>query len=143
MANFKAKDGITVGINGIKFSDGSIQTASASTFAALTVSFNNSNATSNKVVALNSNTETILATTKNLSYIDKIVGVFDANNRTVALGSIEYNGWNWTPEQSLFLGDNGDIVTTSTIDGAVFSLKIGYAISPTKIFVKIGTPVIL
>jgi hypothetical protein len=43
----------------------------------------------------------------------------------------------------LGLGDNGNIVTTSTIDGATFSLKIGYAISSTKAFIKIGTPVVL
>ena len=53
------------------------------------------------------------------------------------------NSWSWTPEQSLFLGNNGQIVTTSTIDGAAFSLKIGYAVTPTQVFVKIGTPIIL
>jgi len=41
------------------------------------------------------------------------------------------------------LGGNGSIVTTSNVDGATFSLKVGYAITPTKAFIKIGTPVVL
>lgn len=109
----------------------------------LVVTFNNDTGDVHKVVALNANGETIVATTKNIDFIDRIVGVLDADDHTVSFGVIQYNSWSWTPEQSLFLGDNGDIVTTSTIDGAVFSLKIGYAINATKIFVKIGTPVIL
>lgn len=110
---------------------------------ALVVTFANDTANVHKIVALNANAETILATTKNLEYIDRIVGILDADDHTVSFGVIEYNGWNWTPEQALFLGDNGEIVTTSTIDGALFSLKVGYAVNATKIFVKIGTPVIL
>jgi len=110
---------------------------------ALVVTFDNDTGDVHKIVALNANAETIAATTKNLDFIDRIVGVLDSDDHTVSFGVIEYNGWNWTPEQSLFLGDNGSIVTTSTIDGALFSLKIGYAINSTKIFIKIGTPVIL
>jgi hypothetical protein len=110
---------------------------------ALVVTFNNDTGNVHKIVALNANGETIVATTKNIDFIDRIVGILDSDNHTVSFGVIQYNSWSWTPEQSLFLGDNGDIVTTSTIDGAVFSLKVGYAINATKIFVKIGTPVIL
>lgn len=109
----------------------------------LDVKYTNSTASSYKVIALNSNAEMILATSKNLTFIDRIVGVLDSTNNTVAFGVVENNSWSWTPEQSLFLGDNGEIVTTSTIDGAAFSLKLGYAINQTKMFVKIGTPVIL
>lgn len=109
----------------------------------LDVKYTNSNANSYKVIALNANAEMILATSKTLTFIDRIVGVLDSTNNTVAFGVVENNSWSWTPEQSLFLGDNGEIVTTSTIDGAAFSLKLGYAINQTKMFVKIGTPVIL
>ena len=90
-----------------------------------------------------SNGETILASALQLTQVDKILGVLNNSGQTITFGSITNASWTWTPEQSLYLGDNGNIVTTSTIDGATFSLKIGYAISSTKAFIKIGTPVVL
>jgi hypothetical protein len=109
----------------------------------LNIVFNNSNASSYKVVVINANSETILASALELTQADKVVGVLDANTETVTLGTLTNPLWTWSPGQELYLGSNGDIVTTSTINGAQFSLKIGYALSSTKVFVKIGTPVVL
>ena len=109
----------------------------------LNVIFTNNNATQYKLVALNANGETILASSLDISQVDKILGVLDDESETVTFGSITNPIWTWTPEQSLYLGSNGAIVTTSTIDGAAFSLKIGYAISGIKAFIKIGTPIVL
>jgi hypothetical protein len=109
----------------------------------LNVVFTNNNASSYKMVALNVTGETILASSLQLTQIDRILGVLNNAGQTVTFGSVTNPSWTWTPEQSLYLGDNGNIVTTSTIDGAAFSLKIGYAISSTKAFIKIGTPVVL
>ena len=95
------------------------------------------------MVALNVSGETILASALQLTQVDKILGVLNNSGQTVTFGAITNPSWTWTPEQSLYLGDDGNIVTTSTIDGAAFSLKIGYAISSTKAFIKIGTPVVL
>jgi hypothetical protein len=109
----------------------------------LNVNFTNNNATQYKLVALNANGETILASSLEIGQIDKVLGVLDNVGETVTFGAITNPSWTWTPEQSLYLGSNGNIATTSTIDGAAFSLKIGYAISATKAFIKIGTPVVL
>ena len=109
----------------------------------LNVVFTNNNASTYKMVALNVSGETILASALQLTQIDRILGVLNNSGQTVTFGSVTNPSWTWTAEQSLYLGDNGNIVTTSTIDGAAFSLKIGYAISSTKAFIKIGTPVVL
>lgn len=109
----------------------------------LNVVFDNSNATQYKIVALNANGETVLATSLSIEQIDRVLGILDDVGETVTFGAITNPSWTWTPEQSLYLGSNGTIATTSTIDGAAFSLKIGYAISSTKAFIKIGTPVVL
>jgi hypothetical protein len=109
----------------------------------LNVQFENNNATAYKLVALNANAETILASSLDLTQVDRILGILDNDEETVTFGTITNPAWNWIPEASLYLGANGNIVTTSTVDGATFSLKIGTAISATQIFVKIGTPVIL
>jgi hypothetical protein len=119
------------------------QANSVTVTESLNVQFENNNAVQYKVVALNQNAETVLASTLELSQVDRILGILDDSEQTVTLGTITNAEWAWTPEASLYLGANGSIVTTSTIDGATFSLKIGTAISATQIFVKIGTPVIL
>jgi hypothetical protein len=118
-------------------------TGGAGATESLNVNFNNSTATQYKIVALNANAQTVLATSLEISQIDRVLGVLDNVGETVTFGAITNPSWTWTPEQSLYLGSNGTIVTTSTIDGAAFSLKIGYAISSTKAFIKIGTPVVL
>lgn len=118
-------------------------TGGAGATESLNVVFDNSNATQYKIVALNANAETVLATSLEIGQIDRVLGVLDNAGETVTFGAITNPSWTWTPEQSLYLGSNGSIATTSTIDGAAFSLKIGYAISSTKAFIKIGTPVVL
>jgi len=109
----------------------------------LNVEFENSTGIAYKVVSLDATANTVLASSLDLTQIDKILGVLDSSGETVTFGSITNPSWTWTPEQSLYLGSNGDVVTTSTINGAVFSLKLGYAISATKAFIKIGTPIVL
>jgi hypothetical protein len=109
----------------------------------LNVQFSNSTGATYKVVALDSTANTILASASDITQVDKILGILDSSGQTVTFGSITNPSWTWTPEQSLYLGSNGDVVTTSTINGAAFSLKLGYAISATRAFIKIGTPIIL
>ena len=109
----------------------------------LNVEFNNSSGVVYKVVALNVSANTVLASALDLTQVDKVLGVLDVSGETVTFGSITNVSWAWTPEQSLYLGSNGDIVATSTVNGAAFSIKIGYAISATKAFIKIGTPIVL
>ena len=109
----------------------------------LNVQFDNSTGATYKVVALDSTANTVLASALDITQVDKILGVLDSSGETVTFGSITNVSWTWTPEQSLYLGSNGDVVTTSTINGAAFSLKLGYAISATKAFIKIGTPIVL
>lgn len=109
----------------------------------LNIVFQNLTGSEHKLVVLNNNAQTVPATVLDVNHANRVVGILDANNEVVTFGAITNLSWNWTPEQSLYLGSNGDIVTTSTIDGATFSLKIGYAISATQTFVKIGTPVLL
>ena len=109
----------------------------------LNVEFDNSTGVVYKVVALNATANTVLASASDITQVDKILGILDSSGQTVTFGSITNPSWTWTAEQSLYLGSNGDVVTTSTINGAAFSLKLGYAISATKAFIKIGTPIVL
>ena len=109
----------------------------------LNIVFPNLTGSEHKLVVLNNNAQTIPATVLDVNHSNRVVGILDANDEVVTFGAITNPSWTWTPEQSLYLGSNGNIATTSTIDGAAFSLKIGYAISSTIAFIKIGTPVVL
>lgn len=117
--------------------------ATAAANNSLDLRFDINNATDYKVVALDNNANTILASSKVLTQIRRVVGVQKPGGEVVGYGVITNPSWNWSVNQELFLGDNGDLVTTSTIDGAAFSLHIGAAVTPTKVFVQIGTPVAL
>jgi hypothetical protein len=144
-ANVVAGNNITVTSNGTHITINSTATGSGGSGAgdSLNLLFTNNNAVPYKLVALNANAETILASSLELSQVDKVLGILDIDGETVTSGVISNPLWTWNPEQSLYLGANGSIVSTSTVDGAAFSLKIGTAISATQIFVKIGIPVIL
>lgn len=109
----------------------------------LNLQFTNANAVTYRMVSLNSSAQTVLASSLDIGQVDKVIGMLDSDGETVAFGVVTNPSWSWTPEQSLYLGSNGTIVTTSTVDGAAFSLKIGTAISSTQAFIKIGTPIIL
>ena len=141
--NVVAGNNITVTSNGTHITINSTATGSGSAGQSLNLLFDNSNADAYKVVSLNPNAETILASALDISQVDKVLGVLDDEGETITFGVITNPSWNWTVEQSLYLGANGNIVTTSTVDGAAFSLKIGTAISATQAFIKIGTPIIL
>lgn len=109
----------------------------------LNLQFTNANAVTYRMVSLNSSAQTVLASSLDIGQVDKVIGMLDSDGETVAFGVVTNPSWSWTPEQSLYLGSNGTVVTTSTVDGAAFSLKIGTAISSTQAFIKIGTPIIL
>ena len=121
-------------------------TASGGTASAnnsLDLLFNNNNATDYKIVALDNNANTILASSLDLTQIRRVIGITKPGGEVVSYGVITNPNWSWTPNQDLFVGDAGNISTTSTINGAAFSLGIGVAISATKIYVHLGTPVAL
>jgi hypothetical protein len=150
MADFKLKQGLRLGRNGfITFSDGTTQSTANSgsgggggSSESLTTTITNS-ASSFKVVSLTTSSETTLASTTNISHANKVVGIIDASGKTVTFGTISNADWTWSPNQILYLGSDGNLVTTSTIDRATFSQKIGVALTSTKMLVQIGSPIIL
>lgn len=143
VANVIAGNNVTISSNDTHITINSTATGGGTAGESLNLLFDNDNATEYKVVSLNANAETIVASSLDGTQVDKVLGVLDDNGETIAFGIITNPAWTWIVEQSLYLGANGDIVTTSTIDSAVFSLKIGTAISSTRAFIKIGTPIIL
>lgn len=96
-----------------------------------------------RVVYANEDNEVLYADKDDLDTMKNIVGVTtqaavindDINVRT--LGVMEDNSWNWNmlSDTSLFLGDDGVIQQGPPVGNVV---RIGFAISPTSIFVRLG-----
>lgn len=51
--------------------------------------------------------------------------------------------WDWTPQQPIYLGENGLMTQTPPEPGgtAVFSVEVGFAQSPTTMMVRVGTSI--
>lgn len=99
-----------------------------------------------KVVRANSLGKAVYASADNLSDANKVLGVAINSALTAdtvnvrAEGFLENPYWNFTPNQNLFLGLNGEITSSPSI--GAFSNTIGYALTTTKIFIKIGRSII-
>lgn len=74
----------------------------------------------------------VIGVTKTASLAGEIVQV-------VTSGVVENAGWSWVPGEALYLGLNGQITPAQV--GAV-SLYVGYAMTPTSMFVRIGRAIL-
>lgn len=81
------------------------------------------------------------ASSNNISDINKVSGMSlmsgttDGEIHVQLFGEVENTGWNFIPNQDLYLGIDGEITPNLT---GLFVNHVGYAITPTKIFLKIG-----
>lgn len=78
---------------------------------------------------------------------DGVVGITTTAVSMGALVTIQYGealsdgSWAWTPGQPIFLGVNGVLTATAPSSGAV--VRVGRAVSATKIIVEIEQPIVL
>ena len=59
--------------------------------------------------------------------------------RVRACGSVQFDGWNWTPGAPVFVGRNGDLTQTPPATGFVQS--VGMALGRDVLWVHIGTAI--
>lgn len=87
----------------------------------------------------------VYASSDNLSTMEGVTGItlnaasLSASVNVRTGGEVSDSGWSWTSGQDLFLGLNG--VMTHTPPTAGYALCVGWAISPTSIFLKFETPI--
>lgn len=76
----------------------------------------------------------------------KVVGLV---SKTVVAGKLvrvannellENNSWSFVPEAPVFLGLNGEVTQQPFL--GTFVLQLGHAVTPTKIFVRVGISVL-
>lgn len=87
------------------------------------------------------------ASSADASHYSRVVGIsvgaasLGAAVEVQSSGPMEELGWSWIPGQDLWLGSNG-LLTQTYPAGAAFSQRLGFALSPTRIWVDISEPVL-
>jgi len=100
-----------------------------------------------KIVTSDGSGNAIYASNATAAHAYKVIGMNDnsANSgesvRVITEGNVTNSTWTWTPGSALYLSTSGEI--THTVPTTGFALKIGMAITATKIFIRIEAPVIL
>jgi len=83
----------------------------------------------------------------NLSHLGRVVGISlnaasDGDDVEVLIfGYIEFNGWNFDISAPVYLSTDGLITQTQPTTG--FSQIVGFAESPTRLFINLREPIIL
>ena len=102
----------------------------------------------NRLTRLNTSDQAVYASADQIAHAGLVFGMTlgaAASGADVDLmrsGELEEVSWNWTPGLPVYLGLNG--VPTQTLPlTAVFSLVIGFPITPTKLVISIREPIIL
>jgi hypothetical protein len=94
------------------------------------------------LVTTNDDGEVIYIDNKNPLHLNRLIGI-STNAATIGMsvniqsgGYLEHGGWTFTPDEPLFVGENGAIIQTLNGD-AVFQQIFGYALTPTQILIRI------
>jgi hypothetical protein len=100
-------------------------------------------------------TRAIINTASGIAYADasdpahiaRVVGVTTASAAGGAPVTFQSSGritepsWTWTPDSDIFLGLNG-LLTQSIPGTAAFAQRLGFALSPTEMWVELGEPIV-
>lgn len=119
---------------------------SAGTSNQFEISCNSGSAlSSNRILALTGSNTVIYADKDVLSHTDSIVGISKTSTSgagqvitVITQGLVSEPSWTWTPEQPLFLSTNGFLTHSPPTSGS--SLYLGYAVTTSSIFLRIGEP---
>ena len=100
-------------------------------------------------VALDNFGHEIPADVSNSAHVSRVVGLKVANGDVVTTGIVENLGWSWTANDTIYVGTASspaganNLTILPSVQDAFFSVPVCIAFTPTKIFVRVGTSVIL
>lgn len=101
----------------------------------------------NRIVVLDATEKAFYANKSDLTNAEKILGVtmgaasLGANVTIQTYGEMEDSSFNFTLNQSIYVGLNGQMTQTPPTTG--FLRSIGFPITATKLFIDLGVPIIL
>lgn len=98
-----------------------------------------------KSVTTDVNGELVYADSANASHYFKTCGITETsatvgNNANVRYdGIVKNDGWSFTPELPVFLGESGNV--TQNPESGVFLLQLGHAVTANTVYIEIKTPI--
>lgn len=98
-------------------------------------------------VVLSGASGAVHASADNADHAARVIGITlgaatTGNPVTVqATGRITELSWTWTPDDDIYLGLNG-VLTQTIPPTAAFAQRVGYAVTPTSMWVDITEPVV-
>lgn len=101
-----------------------------------------------RVVTLDSNGALKYATCTDAAHAGRVIGITthaaSAGDQcgVQTFSTMDESSWNLTPDQPLFLGADGTLVAAPPPDAA-FVMVVGFAISPTVLFISLREPILL
>jgi hypothetical protein len=101
-----------------------------------------------RVVTLDSNGDLKYATCTDAAHAGRVIGITThaadagAPCSVQTFSTMNESSWSWTPDQPVFLGADGALVSAPPPDAA-FVMVVGFAISPTVLFISLREPILL
>lgn len=96
-----------------------------------------------QLIATDADGDAIYATSANPAHINRVLGVSTRAGLDIKVrseGVVENPGWNWSPEALLWVGLDG-VITEDPGTGA-FTQAVGFAKTPTSIYVRLAKGVL-
>lgn len=103
-----------------------------------------------RIVLFNASEELIYADNTTSAHAHRVLGMTTGaasqgqSASVIRQGDLTEPTWNWTPDNPVFLGANGQVTQTPpTAPVAAFSLVVGFPVSATRMYVSIRDPITL
>jgi hypothetical protein len=102
-----------------------------------------------RMVTLDAAGEAIYASSGNITHASRVLGMTTGAAGAGATAYIQLFGelveptWAWVLDTPVYLSADGSLTQTSPALPAVFTLIVGFPITPTSIFINIQSPIIL
>lgn len=99
------------------------------------------------VVRLDASSKAVYASCKESSSFLRVIGItqnaalLDGIVNVRKYGILSDPTWDWDLDKNIFLGEDGRLVQSPDILGAVFVQNVGYPITKTSMFVNLNTPI--
>lgn len=107
------------------------------------------NLSGHRMVLVNTSHEAIYASNDNLAHADSVFGL--TTNAALTGNAVEVvrekevqePSWSWVVGGAIYLGANGALIQSAPVSPALFLLCVGFATATDRMFVSVGTPIIL
>lgn len=107
------------------------------------------NLSGHRMVLLDDNRNATYASNDVLAHANRVFGLTKgaaaqgAQVEIIREVELQEPSWSWTVGEPIYLGANGTLIQSAAVSPALFSLRVGFATAPDRMFITVGSPIIL